>query len=183
MRIAKNINVGSDKLSAGLSAALKICNELANSPDKSDIVDFSNTRFITPTFVLPFLMLNRNSMVMKTYNIAELLGKDLISRPLVHDFYNYIIKETKVDDSVAIDFSEVNFITRSFMDEFYNVFMDNNQCGMKVCMINMKEDFVILLDSVKSTQNKKKVASSDKAQYVKAKDLKEVDQCFASFSI
>lgn len=60
MRIAKNINVGSDKLSAGLSAALKICNELANSPDKSDIVDFSKTRFITPTFVLPFLIYVRN---------------------------------------------------------------------------------------------------------------------------
>ena len=56
MKIKEKINVNHAKLSAGLSAALRICARIAGSSDESDEVDLSEVRFVTPTFALPFLV-------------------------------------------------------------------------------------------------------------------------------
>lgn len=56
MKIKEKINVNHAKLSAGLSAALRICTQVASSPDKADEIDLSDVEFVTPTFALPFLV-------------------------------------------------------------------------------------------------------------------------------
>jgi hypothetical protein len=52
----------------------------------------------------------------KVIDIAALLGRDLKSRTAVRDLYDEFVNNNWTD--VKIDFSNVNFVTRSFMDEF-----------------------------------------------------------------
>lgn len=56
MIIKRQINVQPEKLSSGLSAALGLCDMLMRNPDEDDVLDFSMTKFVTPTFVLPLLV-------------------------------------------------------------------------------------------------------------------------------
>ena len=53
---------------------------------------------------------------------------------------------------VKIDFRNVNFATRSFMDEFYNVFIAN--ADLNVELINLSPELKAMLDAVKSTQHR-----------------------------
>lgn len=56
MKIIENINVQQEKLSSGLSVALRICRQINKSPDEEDIVDFSHAKFVTPTFTMSVLI-------------------------------------------------------------------------------------------------------------------------------
>ena len=56
MKIIENINVQQEKLSSGLSVALRICRQINRSPDVEDIVDFSHAKFVTPTFIMSLLI-------------------------------------------------------------------------------------------------------------------------------
>ena len=56
MKIIENINVQQEKLSSGLSVALRICRQINKSPDEEDIVDFSHVKFVTPTFIMSVLI-------------------------------------------------------------------------------------------------------------------------------
>lgn len=56
MKIIENINVQQEKLSSGLSVALRICRQINKSPDEEDIVDFSHAKFVTPTFIMSLLI-------------------------------------------------------------------------------------------------------------------------------
>ena len=57
---------------------------------------------------------------MKTIDIAAILSPDLKSRMRAQDLKQYI--ENSEADAVEFDFQNVNFATRSFIDEFYNLF-------------------------------------------------------------
>ena len=65
------------------------------------------------------------NMKNKIIDIAKCIGRDLNSRIVVRDLYDKIINENMTH--VIIDFSNVNFATRSFMDEFYNIFVVNTE--------------------------------------------------------
>ena len=56
MLINRNINIKDDKLSNGLKEVLIIIDQIQNSPDPEHIIDFNNTSFVTPTFVLPLMV-------------------------------------------------------------------------------------------------------------------------------
>lgn len=116
---------------------------------------------------------------MKTFIISQILSQDLMSRPLAKDLYTYI-KNTKETD-VIIDFTGVNFATRSFMDEFYNVFIKSSDIGFNVTLTNMPSDIDAILNAVKATQNTKKQLSD--AKISKTKTLKDVDKCFSALCI
>jgi len=49
----------------------------------------------------------------------------------------------------------VNFATRSFIDEFYNVFLNNADFKVEVELINVSADIQSMFDAVKSTQRNK----------------------------
>ncbi len=89
-------------------------------------------------------------MKVKVIDIAESVGQDLKSRIEVRVFHDKILNKTKTH--VRIDFRNVNFATRSFMDEFYNMFIAN--ADVNVELINLSPEIKAMLDAVKSTQHR-----------------------------
>lgn len=87
-------------------------------------------------------------------DIVSLLGPDLKSRSNVDDLYVYM-KNTTVT-SFIIDFSEVQFVTRSFMDEFYNRFLKSSDWNRRVKLMNVSNDIQRMLDVVTGTQTRVK---------------------------
>lgn len=89
---------------------------------------------------------------MKKIDITSILSEYLKSRSLVGDLLLYI-KNSNYDE-VTIDFAKVKFATRSFMDEFYNTFVNDRGKlgGIKVSLANMPSDIQYMLDVVSRTQ-------------------------------
>lgn len=108
---------------------------------------------------------------MRTIDIAAILSPDLKSRMRAQDLKMYI--ENGGADAVEIDFRNVKFATRSFMDEFYNLFLkDAKACHCAVSITNVPEDIKAMLDSVSRTQVKAKVIPSHTPEIV-FKDVNE----------
>lgn len=101
---------------------------------------------------------------MNRINISSILSADLKSRSTVHDFYLFM-KNSRVENAV-IDFSNVNFATRSFIDEFYNMFIkENASSDIKVTLANVPDEIMAIFDAVSHTQNKEKhIKKSDKVR-------------------
>ncbi len=116
---------------------------------------------------------------MTTFYIAKILGQDLMSRPLAGDFYNLI--ENSNDPEVIVDFSDVHFATRSFMDEFFVLFKDNMKKG-KVRLENLPMDVDKTLKAVMATQKNKKKVRSDET-IVKTKDIQDLENHFAVLTV
>lgn len=63
--------------------------------------------------------------------------------------------ENTQEDAVVIDFKNVQFATRSFIDEFYNVFVKGaNTLPFKVEITNVPEDINKIFESVSHTQTR-----------------------------
>jgi hypothetical protein len=88
----------------------------------------------------------------KVIDITAYIGRDLKSRIAVREFYDKISNEHRT--TVKIDFRNVNFASRSFMDEFYNIFIAN--ADKNVELINLSAEIEAMLDAVKSTQHRPK---------------------------
>lgn len=82
--------------------------------------------------------------------ISQRLSADLKSRSTVHTLY--ISMKSDNMDNVIFDFSNVNFATRSFIDEFYNVFVKDHNVKLE----NVPNEIAVILDTVSKTQEKKK---------------------------
>lgn len=107
--------------------------------------------------------------------LTNLLGKDLRSRSSVADLLLFI-KNTG-ESSFIIDFSDVQFVTRSFIDEFYNGVIKLNSPDFRVRLENIPTDIQTVLDIVKSTQrSRKKPANS--GRILTFKTLDEVSEYF-----
>ena len=94
---------------------------------------------------------------MKIIDITSVLSNDLKSRIAVEDLLLYV-KNTH-EAEVSIDFSKVLFATRSFMDEYYNTFVNDHGKlnGIKVESINLPDDVLYMLNVVSKTQTGKKM--------------------------
>ena len=112
--------------------------------------------------------------IMKTIDIAQILSPDLKSRMRAQDLRLYI--QNSGEDAVVLDFRNVKFATRSFIDEFYNLFLrtpDANSFSVEI--INMPEDIKAMLDVVSRTQAKTTVIPADTPE-VTFKDVTELIQ-------
>ena len=88
---------------------------------------------------------------MKTIDITDILSPDLKSRIRVNDLQLFI--ENSDENEVVLDFSNVKFATRSFMDEFYNAFLKTPEAlPFRVQITNVPEDIKMILESVSHTQ-------------------------------
>ena len=97
---------------------------------------------------------------MKKIDIAEILSPDLKSRMRAQDLKLYI--QNSGADNVDLDFSNVKFATRSFMDEFYNLFLKDAEANsFTVKITNVPEDIKAMLDAVSRTQVKTSVIPSE----------------------
>ena len=94
---------------------------------------------------------------MVTIDITSLLSPDLKSRTAVSDLLLYV--KSLRDENVQIDFSKVQFATRSFMDEYYNTFVNDRGKldGIKVESVNLPDDIKYMLNVVSQTQTGKKI--------------------------
>lgn len=88
----------------------------------------------------------------KVIDITAYIGRDLKSRVAAREFYDKISNEQRTN--IKIDFGNVSFATRSFMDEFYNIFIAN--VDMNVELINLSAEIDAMLDAVKATQHRPK---------------------------
>ena len=102
---------------------------------------------------------------MKTIDIAQILSPDLKSRMRVQDLR--LLMENSDDDAFVVDFHGVKFATRSFIDEFYNLFLKNPGANaFKVEITNVPEDIKAMLDAVSRTQVKAKVIPSQTPEVI-----------------
>lgn len=96
---------------------------------------------------------------MKTIDITQILSPDLKSRMRAKDLELFI--RNCGEDVVILDFSNVKFATRSFMDEFYNLFLKNPESlPYRVAITNVPEDINTILEAVSRTQTRAKVIPS-----------------------
>jgi hypothetical protein len=97
---------------------------------------------------------------MRTIDITHILSPDLKSRLRVNDLKLFI--ENTQEDCVVLDFSNVKFATRSFIDEFYNVFLKTpDSLKVKVDITNVPEDISKIFEMVSHTQTKAKTIPAD----------------------
>lgn len=115
---------------------------------------------------------------MKTIDIAAILTPDLKSRMRAQDLKLMI--ENSGANAVEMNFQGVKFATRSFIDEFYNLFLKNPEDNAFVVeLTNVPSDIKAMLDAVSRTQVRAKVIPSQ-SQEVSFKDVKEFMYYFST---
>ena len=88
-------------------------------------------------------------------NVAKVLSQDIISRSRARYLKEYIMARELV--IAGLDFKDIKFVTRSFIDEFYNLFLkDASSLPFKVEITNVPEDIQAMITSVSKTQTKVK---------------------------
>lgn len=91
------------------------------------------------------------------------------------DLLMYI--ENTGSKSVVVDFANVKFATRSFIDEYYNVLMNNAPSDIET--VNIPDDIQMIFDAVKRTQHKEKDINLD-ATVVKCSTFAELQKVFSA---
>ena len=103
---------------------------------------------------------------MKTTKIADFLSPDLGSRAQARGFRRFV-DENYSGDAVTVDFSGVQFSSRAFMDEFYNLFLApavSSEAKVEVEVANMSDDIAAILASVVRTNTHPRVVSSSNVE-------------------
>jgi hypothetical protein len=89
----------------------------------------------------------------KIIDITTIVGLELKSRMAVKAVFNSV---EELDAMVVLlDFKNVKFATRSFIDEFYITFLKDSS-NSKIELLNVSSEVYSLFEAVKSTQNKGK---------------------------
>jgi hypothetical protein len=115
---------------------------------------------------------------MRIIDIAAILSPDLKSRMRAQDLKALI--ENSGADAVEMDFQGVKFATRSFIDEFYNLFLKSPEVNtFSVELINVPSDIKAMLDSVSRTQVRANVIPSQ-SQEMSFKDVKDFLNYFST---
>ena len=121
------------------------------------------------------------SLIMKMIDIAQILSPDLKSRMRAQDLK--LLIENSEADVVEMDFHGVKFATRSFIDEFYNLFLKNPEANaFKVELTNVPEDIKTMLDAVSRTQVRAKVIPSQ-MQEISFANVKEFLNYLSSMAL
>ena len=116
-----------------------------------------------------------------TIDITQILSPELKSRTRVHDLVLFI--RNSGEEDVVLDFSNVQFATRSFIDEFYNLFIKSSDVlPYRVQITNMPEDINTILETVSHTQSGVKVIPSHIPEH-KFRDVKELLQFLSSVAL
>lgn len=88
-------------------------------------------------------------------HIAKELGDYISDRDNASRLFEKLLN-SKQHTKYVFDFSGVRFVSRSFMDEFYNKFLSHESTfSDKVEIVNLSDNFVLMLESVKKTQTRR----------------------------
>ena len=117
---------------------------------------------------------------MKTIDITNILGTELKSRTSARDFATYL-RNMQMDE-VCVDFSRVNSVTRSFMDEFYQLLLKaGNSLNANIHLQNMNEQIEIFLNSVKQVSAHPRPAiKTPNTRFVNLQTIQQLDEYLAS---
>lgn len=108
---------------------------------------------------------------MRTIDIAEMFSPDLKSRMRAQDLRALLLNSK--EQLFVFDFHGVKFATRSFIDEFYNLFLKNpGENPFSLEMVNVPEDIKAMMDAVSRTQVKASVIPSQSPE-ISFKDVNE----------
>ena len=117
----------------------------------------------------------------KTIYIEQILSPDLKSRMRAQDLKQLIINSEV--EGVELDFRGVKFATRSFIDEFYNLFLKNPDANsFRLELTNVPEDIKAMLDAVSHTQVRAKVIPAYTPE-VSFKDANEFIHFLSTFAL
>ena len=109
---------------------------------------------------------------MRTIDITEILSQDLKSRMRAKDLKDYV--DNIQENEIKLDFQKVNFATRSFIDEFYNLFLkDPSSLSYSLEIINVPADINKMIETVSRTQVRKSVLPS-KSEEIYFDDVDEL---------
>ena len=117
---------------------------------------------------------------MKTIDITEIISQDLTSRLRVQDLELFI--ENTHESEIVLDFQNVRFATRSFIDEFFKQFLktpSNN--SFTISLVNIPEDINLMIESVSRTQTGVKTIPACFNE-IKLNNLREAEECFSRLS-
>ena len=118
---------------------------------------------------------------MKSIDIAQILSPDLKSRMRAQDLK--LLIENSEEKEVVLDFQGVMFATRSFIDEFYNLFLKSPTTNtFQVELTNVPEDIKTILDAVSRTQVRAKVIPSQ-TQEISFKNVKDFLNYLSSITL
>lgn len=81
------------------------------------------------------------------------LPSELKTRQEAREFLSKLEQLGK-KDSLVFDFAQVQFVGRSFADEFYNLFLKEQ--SKKIKIVNQSDEIRIIFQTVQSTQHKEK---------------------------
>ena len=113
-------------------------------------------------------------------DISKVISQDLKSRVVVRDFELYI--QNLNVPVVVVDFSNVKFATRSFMDEFYNTFLKSETNKTKVELKNVPPDLQAIFEAVKFTQNRPK-SKDNTSSVVYLENISDIKKFFSTLAL
>lgn len=117
---------------------------------------------------------------MKTIDIANILGTELKSRTSARDFATYLYNMQMHE--ICVDFSRVNSVTRSFIDEFYQLLLKtDNSLNANIQLQNMSEQVETFLNSVKQVSDRPRPAiKTTNARFVNLQTVQQLNDYLAS---
>ena len=90
---------------------------------------------------------------MKTQKHTVVLPQELKTRLEAREYLKQL-EQVGEKDTFVFDFAEVQFVGRSFADEFYNLFF--KQKDKRIKSVNQSEEIQIIFRTVEATQHKEK---------------------------
>lgn len=117
---------------------------------------------------------------MKTIDITTILGAELKSRTSARDFATYL-RNMNVTEA-CVDFSRVNSVTRSFMDEFYQLLLkDGRMQDTNIVLTGMGEQAEAFLKSVERTSaSPRPMIDNSNARFVNLQTVEQLNEYLES---
>lgn len=116
-----------------------------------------------------------------TIDITKILSSDLKSRTSAQNLDLFIRKSG--EESVVLDFTNVKFATRGFMDEFYNRFIKNSGLlPYHLEIVNIPKDINRILEIVSNTQSRSNRIPED-ANFINFSSVDEMKEYLETLSI
>ena len=116
-----------------------------------------------------------------TIDITKILSPDLKSRTSAQNLDLFIRKSG--EESVVLDFTNVKFATRGFMDEFYNRFIKNSDLlPYHLEIVNIPKDINRILEIVSNTQSRPN-RILENVNFIKFSSVGEMMDYFDTLSI
>ena len=123
----------------------------------------------------------KESNQMSTIDITKILSPDLKSRISARNLDLFI--RNSGEESVVLDFTNVKFATRGFMDEFYNLFIaDADLLPYHLEIINIPKDINRMMEIVSSAQRRSN-RKSEKANFISFSSVDEMKDYLKTLSI